>query len=185
MNFTATKTPIEGLLVIEPRRFGDERGFFMETYRRNQFAELGIDCDFVQDNHSRSARGTLRGLHFQKRHPQAKLVRVLRGRVFDVAVDLRRGSASFGSWYGLVLDDRRHRQLFIPVGFAHGFLALSDGAEVAYKCSTYYRPDDEGGLRWDDPRLAIDWPLAEAGGEPILSDKDRSWPLLEQLQLEH
>lgn len=185
MNFAARQTPIAGLLVVEPRIFGDERGFFMETYRRNQFAELGINCDFVQDNHSRSARGTLRGLHFQKRQPQAKLVRVLRGRVFDVAVDLRRGSPTFGKWHGLVLDDREHLQFFIPAGFAHGFLALSETAEVAYKCSTYYRPDDEGGLRWDDPRLAIDWPLGKVAGAPLLSDKDRGWPLLEQLQLDY
>ncbi len=181
MNFGVRETPIEGLLVIEPRLFGDARGFFMETYRRNQFASFGIEHEFVQDNHSRSQKGTLRGLHFQKRRPQAKLVRVLKGRVFDVAVDLRPSSATFARWHGVELSEENRLQFYIPAGFAHGFLALSDGAEIAYKCSDYYDAADEGGLRFDDPRVGIAWPLGNVG-EPLLSEKDRALPYLDQVE---
>ena len=180
MQFKAQETPIEGLLVIEPKLFKDERGYFMEFFRKSEFKDLGVDLEFVQDNQSRSRRGTLRGLHFQKTQPQAKLVRAVRGRVFDVAVDLRKGSPTFGRWHGVVLDDEARRLFFIPAGFAHGFLALSDGAEFAYKCSDYYLAEDEGGVLWNDPDIGIDWPLGEIG-EPLLSEKDKNLPRLKDL----
>jgi dTDP-4-dehydrorhamnose 3,5-epimerase len=172
--------PIQGPRLLEPRVFGDERGFFLETYHRRDFQSLGIPEEFVQDNQSRSRRGTLRGLHFQREHPQAKLVRVLRGRVFDVAVDLRAGSPTEGRWCGVELDDVRRRVFYIPAGFAHGFLALSEEADLAYKCSDSYRAEDEGGLVWNDPRVDIAWPLAELGA-PLLSAKDLAWPGLDDL----
>ncbi|MBN2493234.1 MAG: dTDP-4-dehydrorhamnose 3,5-epimerase [Deltaproteobacteria bacterium] len=178
--FSAERSSLPGVLVIRPRVFEDARGFFLETWNRRDFAALGIEADFVQDNHSRSRRGTLRGLHFQRRRPQAKLIRVLLGRVFDVAVDLRRGSPTEGEWFGLTLDADERAMLYIPAGLAHGFLTLSEEAELAYKCSAYHDPGDEGGLLWCDPQLGIDWPL-EPGSRPLLSDRDRNLPALEEL----
>lgn len=175
MNFQVRTTPLEGLLVVETRVFGDDRGHFLETWNAKSLRELGLETEFVQDNQSLSRKGTIRGLHFQVKHPQAKLVRVFQGRAFDVAVDLRRGSATFGQWYGTVLDHENHRQLFIPAGFAHGFLALEEGTGFFYKCSDHYHPGDEGGILWCDPDLAIDWPLEEIG-DPVVSDKDRAFP---------
>jgi dTDP-4-dehydrorhamnose 3,5-epimerase len=168
------QTPLPGVLLIEPKVFGDARGFFLESYHRKRYAEAGIDALFVQDNHSRSARGVLRGLHFQIRHVQGKLVSVVDGEVFDVAVDIRRGSPHFGQWYGCVLSAANHRQLWVPPGFAHGFCTLSESADFLYKCTDYYHPEDEGGLPWNDPDLAIDWPIAD----PVLSAKDAAYPPL-------
>ncbi len=165
---------IEGLKVITPAVSGDARGYFMETYNYNDFKAAGIDLQFVQDNQSSSRRGVLRGLHFQKQYPQAKLVRVVSGEVFDVAVDLRKGSGTFGKWYGLILSAENKKQFFIPEQFAHGFLVLSESAEFAYKCADFYHPDDEGGLAYDDPDIGIDWPVAP-GMELILSEKDQKW----------
>jgi len=175
--FRFTKLPIEGLILIEPTVFTDERGFFMETYSYRDFEALGLEVHFVQDNHSLSGKGVLRGLHFQKRHPQGKLVRVVRGSIFDVAVDIRRGSPTFGKWYGLGLSAENRRQLYVPAGFAHGFLALSE-AEVLYKVTEYYDPQDQGGIIWSDPDIGITWPLS---GEPLLSSRDRSWGYLREL----
>ena len=163
------QTPLPGVLVIEPRVYEDERGFFLETYQQRRFAEARIDVTFVQDNWSRSTRGTLRGLHYQIAHPQAKLVQVVSGSVFDVAVDLRRDSPTFGRWYGTTLSAENHRQLLIPVGFAHGFLTTSDSADFQYKCSGIYRRQPERTLLWNDPEIGIEWPLE---GEPLLSEKD-------------
>lgn len=168
------ETELPGVLVLEPRVFGDARGFFLETYRAALFDELGIP-GFVQDNHSRSQRGVLRGLHYQLEQPQGKLVRVTRGRVFDVAVDVRRGSPTFGRWSGIELDDESLRQFYIPPGFAHGFLVLSEVADFVYKCTDYYHPASEYGIAWDDPAIGIDWPLREV----TLSDKDRRNPRLQ------
>lgn len=165
------KTEIPDLLLITPRVFGDERGFFKETYEKSRYVEAGIGGEFVQDNYSRSCRGTLRGLHFQIRHPQGKLVQVLRGEIFDVVVDLRRDSAQFAHWVGVTLTETNHRQLYVPPGFAHGFCVLSDIAEVFYKCTDYYFPEHERSLLWNDADVNVDWPLV---GEPILSDKDRN-----------
>ena len=165
-------TPIPDIKIIEPDVFGDARGFFMESFNRRRFAETtGIDPDFVQDNHSKSGLGVLRGLHYQIQQAQGKLVRVTRGRVYDVAVDIRRGSPSFGQWVGETLSADNHRQLWIPVGFAHGFLVLEDDTEFLYKTTDYYAPEHERTIQWDDPELAIDWPLD--GIELRLSDKDR------------
>ena len=175
---TVHETALPGLLVVEPRVFGDERGFFLERYHAGRYAEAGVDATFVQDNHSRSRQGTLRGLHFQRRRPQGKLVEVARGRIWDVAVDLRAGSPTFGQWAGVELSDETHRQLWVPAGFAHGFYVLSDVADVLYKCTDVYRPDDEGGIRWDDPDVGVDWPIE---GAPLLSDKDRALPTLADL----
>ena len=172
------ETAIDGVCLIEPVVHGDHRGFFMESYHSLRFAELGIADDFVQDNHSRSRAGVLRGLHYQLGRPQAKLVRATRGRVFDVVDDLRRGSPSFGRWVGAELSESNHRMLYSPVGFGHGFLVLSEVAEFQYKCSDYYAPDEERGIRWDDPTLAIDWPLG--GLTPVLSDRDLAWPGLSE-----
>jgi len=171
-----TDTEIPGVFLIDPVVHGDHRGFFLESYHRKRFSELGIDCEFVQDNHSRSRAGVLRGLHYQIGRPQAKLVRATRGRVFDVVVDLRLGSSTFGRWVGAELSEDNRRMLFSPAGFAHGFCVLSDTAEFQYKCSDYYAPDEERGIRWDDPTIAIDWPLGEI--KPILSDRDLAWPHL-------
>ena len=173
-NFIFRETPIRDVLIIEAKQYGDERGFFMETYRRDVFTEAGLAYDFVQDNHSRSGKGVLRGLHFQKTHPQAKLVRAIRGEVFDVAVDLREGSPTYAKSVCVRLSEANHRQLLIPRGFAHGFLVLSDCAEIVYKCDEYYHPEDEGGLAWNDPALAIPWPELR----PVLSEKDRRHPTL-------
>jgi len=171
MNFDATSLP--GVYLVRPRVFGDARGFFLESWNADTFRNAGFDVAFVQDNHSRSRGGILRGLHYQTRHTQGKLVRVTAGRVFDVAVDLRRDSPTFGQWYGKVLDDIDHHMLWIPPGFAHGFYVLSDSADFQYKCTDRYDPDSEITLAWDDPDIAIDWPLAD-GRAPTLSDKDRS-----------
>ena len=175
--FKFNMTDIEGVYVIEPTVYGDERGYFMETYSAEEFKEAGLDYDFVQDNQSSSSRGVLRGLHFQKEHPQAKLVRVLSGEVFDVAVDLRAGSDTYGKWVGVLLSAENKKQLMIPRGFAHGFLVVSDTAEFAYKCDDVYHPEDEGGVMYDS--CGIEWP--EINGEMILSEKDQKHPTLENL----
>lgn len=167
-------TKINGLWVIEPTVFGDDRGYFMETYTQRDFEQAGIDAHFVQDNQSSSRKGVLRGLHYQKCHPQSKLVRVIKGEVFDVAVDLRHASPTRGQWYATILSAENHRQMFIPHGFAHGFLVLSDMAEFTYKCDDYYHPEDEAGYAWNDPSFAVDWP--DPGCPLILSDKDRAQP---------
>lgn len=165
---------IQGLMVITPRVFGDSRGYFMETYNYKDFAEAGIDMTFVQDNQSASRKGVLRGLHFQKQFPQDKLVRVISGEVYDVAVDLRKGSSTFGKWFGVTLSAENKKQFFIPKNFAHGFLVLSDYAEFAYKCTDFYHPDDEGGLLYNDAEIGIEWPVPE-GMELIMSEKDTKW----------
>ena len=168
------KTAIEGLYVIEPTVHGDERGYFMETYNQNDMHEAGLDMVFVQDNQSMSVKGVLRGLHFQIDHPQGKLVRVIRGEVFDVAVDLRPGSSTYGKWYGVLLSAENKKQFFIPKNFAHGFYVLSDEAEFCYKCTDFYHPNDEGGLLWSDPEIGVEWPIPE-GEIPNLSEKDKKW----------
>ena len=165
---------IEGLKVIVPKVFGDERGYFMEPYHYEDYKAAGIDQVFVQDNQSSSRKGVLRGLHFQKEFPQDKLVRVLSGEVFDVAVDLREGSATFGKWFGVVLSAENKKQFFIPKNFAHGFLVLSDYAEFAYKCTDFYHPNDEGGILYNDPEIGVEWPVPE-GMELIMSEKDQKW----------
>jgi len=169
------KTNLEGVLHIEPKIFGDARGFFLETYNKERYMAAGFpDVDFVQDNHSRSSKGVLRGLHFQLNHPQGKLVQVATGSVFDVVVDVRVGSPTFGQWYGCTLSEDNHHQLWIPPKFAHGFCVLSDTADFIYKCTDYYRPDDEGGLLWNDPDVGIEWPIEL----PLLSDKDKAYACL-------
>ena len=179
-NFNFIKTDIEGLVVVESKIFGDERGYFTETYRKQEFKDAGIDVDFVQDNQSSSVRGVLRGLHFQKEFPQGKLVRVISGEVFDVAVDLRKGSKTYGKWQGFLLSAENKKQLYIPAGFAHGFLVLSEKAEFAYKCTDYYHPGDEGGVIYSDPTLNINW-KAYYDGEFILSEKDKKHPEFKDL----
>ncbi len=169
-----TTCDIEGLYVIEPTVFKDERGYFMETYNQNDFKEAGLNMTFVQDNQSMSVKGVLRGLHFQKQYPQGKLVRAVRGTVFDVAVDLRSDSKTYGKWFGVTLSAENKKQFYIPEGFAHGFLVLSDEAEFAYKCTDFYHPGDEGGLLWSDPEIGVDWPI-EPGMELNISDKDKKW----------
>lgn len=187
---------IEGLCVIEPAVHGDARGYFMETYNQRDMEEAGLDMVFVQDNQSCSTKGVLRGLHFQKEYPQGKLVRVIRGEVFDVAVDLRRGSDTYGKWYGQLLSEENKLQFYIPEGFAHGFLVLSDVAEFCYKCTDFYHPGDEGGLAWNDPMIGVEWPevvgeyqgTASAEGYSLkdgtklnLSEKDQKWPGMEKI----
>lgn len=179
--FTFYWTEIEGVCVVEPTTYGDARGYFAETYSQQEFAAAGISNVFVQDNQSKSRRGVLRGLHFQKEHSQAKLVRVIKGAVFDVAVDLRPQSATYGMWFGVTLTAENMKQLFIPKNFAHGFLVLSDEAEFVYKCDDFYHPEDEGGLMWNDPDVGIEWPIEE-GMELLLSDKDRCHPYLKDLK---
>ncbi|MCX7897924.1 MAG: dTDP-4-dehydrorhamnose 3,5-epimerase [Rhodocyclaceae bacterium] len=169
------ETPLRDVLILEPQVYGDARGFFFESWNRKTFRNLGLDVDFVQDNHSRSQRGVLRGLHYQIQQPQGKLVRVASGEVFDVAVDLRRSSPSFGQWTGVLLSAENHRMLWIPPGFAHGFLVLSEYADFLYKASDYYASEHERAIRWNDPDLAIAWPLAGASA-PILSNKDATAP---------
>jgi dTDP-4-dehydrorhamnose 3,5-epimerase len=186
-----TKCPIDGLYIIEPKVHGDSRGYFMETYNQNDMCEAGLDMVFVQDNQSMSVKGVLRGLHYQINYPQGKLVRVVKGRVFDVAVDLRPGSETYGQWYGLELSEENKKQFYISEGFAHGFLVLSDTAEFCYKCTDFYHPNDEGGLAWNDPQIGIRWPEltgaypGHAGAEGYtlsdgtalsLSEKDQKWP---------
>ena len=190
-----TKCPIEGLYVIEPAVHGDARGYFMETYNRKDMEEFGLNMSFVQDNQSMSVKGVLRGLHFQKQYPQGKLVRVIKGSVFDVAVDLRAGSDTYGQWYGVVLSEENKKQFYISEGFAHGFLVLTDTAEFCYKVTDFYRPGDEGGLAWNDPDINIAWPgltgeypgSADASGYTLvdgtplnLSDKDQKWAGLKE-----
>ena len=171
---------LKGCVIIEPRVFGDDRGFFLETFQAVRYKqEAGIDLPFVQDNHSRSARGVLRGLHFQKTKPQGKLVRVVRGEVYDVALDIRKGSSTFGEWEGVILSEDNKKQLWVPPGFAHGFLVLSDTADFEYKCTDYYDPSDEGSILWNDPDLNISWPIAN----PVLSTKDKSAKRLADLRL--
>jgi len=178
----AIPTPIEGLVVLEPKVFGDERGFFMESYNERVFRDLtGASPVFVQDNHSRSGRGVLRGLHYQVQQAQGKLVRVVQGAVFDVAVDLRRGSPTFGRWHGVELSADNRRQFWVPAGFAHGFLVLSETADFLYKTTDYYAPQHERCVAWNDPAIGIDWPLA--GAEPKLSAKDRSGTSLAQAEV--
>lgn len=172
MNFLPGGLP--GLIVVEPRVFRDDRGFFLEPYHAPRYKAGGVTVDFVQDNHSFSTQGVLRGLHFQKSPGQAKLIRCARGRIWDVAVDIRTGSDTFGKWWGLELDSESHRQLFIPVGFAHGFCVLSPEAEVMYKCSSIYDPATEAGILWNDPEIAVQWPVAE----PIVSQRDIDAPTL-------
>ena len=171
---TVTPCDIEGLYVIEPTVFKDERGYFVETYNQNDMKEAGLDMVFVQDNQSMSTRGVLRGLHFQKQFPQGKLVRVVRGKVFDVAVDLRSDSKTYGKWFGVELSAENMKQFYIPEGFAHGFLVLSDEAEFCYKCTDFYHPGDEGGLAWNDPEIGVGCPLEE-GVDLIISEKDQKW----------
>lgn len=180
-NFTFTETSIEGVIVVDVKSYGDDRGYFMETYKKPDFVKGGIDVDFVQDNQSSSTKGVLRGLHFQINHPQSKLVRVVSGEVFDVAVDLREGSPTYGKWEGVILSAENKRQFFIPRGFAHGFLVLSDTAEFCYKCDDIYHPNDEGGLMWNDPAIGIEWPALQGDEEfdetkVILSEKDKVHP---------
>ena len=185
-----TKTPFEGLFIIEPTVHGDRRGYFVETYNQRDMAEAGLDMTFVQDNQSLSTKGVLRGLHFQINHPQGKLVRVIKGRVFDVAVDLRKDSDTYGKWFGVELSEENKKQFYIVPGFAHGFLVLSDEAEFCYKCTDFYHPNDEGGLAWNDPSIGIEWPevigeyhgSASADGYTLLdgtplniSEKDQKW----------
>jgi dTDP-4-dehydrorhamnose 3,5-epimerase len=167
-------TSLPGVYIIEPAVFEDQRGFFMETYHQTRYTEAGIGRIFVQDNISHSVRGTLRGLHYQLHHPQAKLIHVIKGSIFDVVVDIRRGSPHFGQWAGAHLSDENKYQLFVPEGFAHGFCVLSEIADVVYKCTEFYAPDDEGGILWSDPAVAIDWPVSE----PLLSAKDGQLPCL-------
>ena len=169
---------IEGLCVIEPEIHLDVRGYFTESYNQKDMQEAGLNVDFVQDNQSGSVKGVLRGLHYQKEHPQGKLVRVIRGRVYDVAVDIRRGSVTYGKWFGIELSEENRKQLYIPEGFAHGFLVLSENAEFCYKCTDFYHPGDEGGIAWNDPTLGIQWPEIE--GEYQLSEKDKNWKGLEK-----
>ncbi len=183
---------IEGLYVIEPTVHGDNRGYFMETYNRRDMEEAGLNMNFVQDNQSMSVKGVLRGLHFQKQYPQGKLVRVINGRVFDVAVDIRKGSKTFGKWFGVELTAENKKQFYISEGFAHGFLVLSDTAEFCYKVTDFYHPNDEGGIAWNDPTIGIDWGVSgnykgsadaegytlKDGAPIIMSEKDKIWPLL-------
>jgi dTDP-4-dehydrorhamnose 3,5-epimerase len=168
------KTILPGVLIIKPDVFGDARGFFIETYRSTRYADIGINAHFVQDNHSRSARGVLRGLHFQKNHPQGKLLSVSHGSVFDVAADINPASPTFGKYVGLELSDENHLQLYIPPGYAHGFCVLTEFADFHYKCTDFYVADDQCGIMWNDPRLAIDWPIKN----PSLSAQDQKWPTL-------
>ena len=179
-NFTFTNTSIEGLVIVETHLYEDARGYFMETYRYPDFVAAGIETVFVQDNQSASVKGVLRGLHYQKEHPQAKLVRVISGEVFDVAVDLRADSSTYGKWEGAILSETNKRQLFIPRGFAHGFLVLSDTAEFCYKCDDIYHPDDEAGILWNDPSIGIEWPELDA--DILLSEKDKAHPNLHSLR---
>lgn len=182
MNVTQTDLP--GVLLLEPKVFGDARGFFLESWNRRTFAELGLELDFVQDNHSRSTRGVLRGIHYQIRQPQGKLVRVVSGSVFDVAVDLRRQSPHFGRWVGYELSVENHRMLWIPPGFGHAFLVLTDSADFLYKTTQYYAPEWDRGVRWDDPDIGIAWPLAALNGQaPQLSAKDAAQPLLKDAEV--
>ena len=178
--FSVETCEIEGLKVITPTAFGDERGYFMESYQANDFKEMGIDTVFVQDNQSSSTKGVLRGMHYQINFPQDKLVRVISGEVYDAVVDLRKGSPTYGKSFGVVLSAENRKQLFIPKGFAHGFLVLSDTAEFFYKVSDFYHPNDEGGLVWNDPEVGIDWPVKDEALLNII-ERDKNWPKLSEL----
>ena len=175
-----TKTKLAGVLIVEPKVFRDSRGFFVETYSSDRYRQAGITKGFVQDNHSRSSESILRGLHYQLKHPQGKLVHVIQGEVFDVAVDVRYGSPTFGHWVGVVLSGDNQKQLYVPPGFAHGFQVLTPSVDFAYKCTDYYDPQDEHGIAWDDPALAIDWPKKD---DAILSEKDRLNPNLSDVHV--
>ncbi|MBN2375644.1 MAG: dTDP-4-dehydrorhamnose 3,5-epimerase [Sedimentisphaerales bacterium] len=177
MTFKITQTSLPGVVIIEPQIFGDDRGFFLETFHLQKYDELGLQKTFVQDNHSRSTCHVIRGLHYQLKHPQAKLVYVVRGEIFDVAVDIRRNSETFGRWTAAVLSDKNHQQMFIPQGFAHGFCVLSDSADVTYKCTDFYTPGDDFGIHFADPDINIDWPSST----PILSEKDQQNPTLKSI----
>jgi dTDP-4-dehydrorhamnose 3,5-epimerase len=177
MPFERLDTQIDGLVLIQPKVISDDRGFFFETYRRHEYARLGVDVEFVQDNHSRSVQDTIRALHFQLEPGQAKLIRCARGSVYDVAVDLRKGSPTYGQYEAFVLSDKNAHQVFIPVGFAHGFCVTSDEADVTYKVSSYYDGATERGIAWDDPALGVQWPVAE----PLVSERDRNNPRLEEI----
>lgn len=171
------ETKLHGLVLVEPQVHGDERGFFVETYSRDDWAELGVAAEFVQHNHSRSSKGTLRGLHFQTSPGQAKLLRCARGAILDVAVDLRRDSGTYGKWEAHVLDDQKHHQLYVPIGFAHGFAVLSEVADVTYQVSSLYDPATEAGIAWDDPEVGVDWRVAD----PLLSERDKTAPKLSEI----
>lgn len=175
--FSKSETGIKGLWVIKPMIFEDDRGFFMETYNKKELKEIGIENNFIQDNHSKSIKGTLRGLHYQQNYPQAKLVRVIKGMVYDIAVDLRKNSETYGKYYGIILSEENKLQFYIPRGFAHGFLVLSDEAEFVYKCDEEYHPEDEAGIIWNEPNIGINWPIDEIGGinKIIQSEKDKKW----------
>lgn len=181
-NFNFIETKIKGVYIIEPKVFGDNRGYFMETYNKEQFDAAGLTMTFVQDNESKSSKGVLRGLHFQTQHTQGKLVRVTEGEVFDVAVDLRKGSPTYGQWEGVILNDENKRQFYIPEGFAHGFLVLSDKAVFNYKCTDFYDPEHDGGVMWNDPDIGIEWPL-EGIEEILLSEKDKNHKGLKDLDV--
>ena len=182
--FKFTETGIEGMFVVEPTVFEDNRGFFMETFQENDFKEAGYDLKFVQDNQSKSSKGVLRGLHLQLKYPQGKLVRVIKGEVFDVGVDLRGDSPTYGKWFGAVLSEENKKQLYIPPKFAHGFVVLSDEAELLYKCTEFYHGEDESGIKWDDEDIGIDWPL-DGIDEIILSEKDKEWKSFRESQIKY
>ncbi|WP_027623952.1 dTDP-4-dehydrorhamnose 3,5-epimerase [Clostridium lundense] len=181
--FSFIQAPIEGLYIIEPKVFGDHRGYFMETYNYEDFKAVGLDMVFVQDNQSKSKKGVLRGLHFQTRYPQGKLVRAIKGEVFDVAVDLRKESKTYGQWYGVLLSEENKKQFYIPEGFAHGFLVTSEVAEFVYKCTNLYHPEFEGGITWNDPDINIQWPLDKIE-EILLSEKDKNAPTLRESNIQ-
>ena len=182
--FQFEETFIEGVYIIEPTVFGDERGYFMETYHQAEFKEAGLDMTFVQDNQSKSTKGVIRGLHFQINSPQGKLVRVIKGEVFDVAVDLRKNSPTYGKWVGVKLSEENKKQFYIPEGFAHGFLVLSEEAEFTYKCTEFYKSEDEGGILWNDPDIGIVWPIDNLD-KVILSDKDKKWKKLKETDISY
>ena len=180
--FIKEETGIDGLYILKPTVFEDNRGYFVETYNKNDFKEMGINNDFVQDNQSKSRKGVLRGLHFQMNFPQAKLVRVIKGEVYDVAVDIRKDSKTYGKYFGVLLSDKNKLQFFIPKGFAHGFLVISDEAEFTYKCDDFYHPNDENGIKFDDEKININWPFEKIGGKAniLLSEKDKKWGKLDE-----
>ena len=184
--FKKIETGIEGLVIIEPTVFGDNRGFFMESYSKKDFEEIGLNMEFVQDNHSKSKRGVLRGLHFQSKHTQGKLVRVIKGKVWDVGVDLRKGSKTYGKWHGVLLTEENKKMFYVPEGFAHGFITLEDGTEFQYKCTDYYAPEYDSGIIWNDEELNIDWQLEKYGislDELSLSEKDKKQQTFEEFKI--
>ena len=184
MPFIFEKQKIEDVILVKPQIFGDNRGFFMETFNERDFKDAGYDLKFVQDNQSKSTKGVLRGLHFQIKFPQGKLMRVTKGKVFDVGVDLRSDSETYGKWFGAVLSDENKRQLYIPPKFAHGFVVLSDEAEFLYKCTEFYHGEDEGGIIWNDEDIGVEWPLDDID-EVILSEKDKLWPTFKESQISY